>query len=154
VKDYGMSKLPPLPGESDGNMPKLPPLPGETSLQGGGSQSLGNYELVKPPVGLFLVSFFILLFTACIFIAPGIDFSLLVTDRWSGDRNFLGFLVGSFLNTAILGFFLKEDNERRSTLRYVESRISPRFLVPWFTFISWFLGLVHMFFFAKELTRA
>ena len=153
MKDCVMSKLPPLPGETGDAISKLPPLPGGEYSHVGASQALGTSELVKPPIVLFLVSFFVLLFTACVFIAPGIDFPLLITDR-SGDRNLLGFLAGSFLNTAILGVFLKEDNARRSTLRYVDSRISPRFLVPLFTLSSWFLGLLHMFFFAKELTRA
>ena len=148
-----MSKLPPLPGEAGDGTSKLPPLPGGESSHVGVSQGLGTSELVKPPFFLFLVSFSVLIFTACVFIAAGIDFPLLITDR-SGDRNLLGFLVGSFLSTTILGVFLKEDNARRSTLRYVDSRISPRFLVPLFTLASWFLGLLHMFFFAKELTRA
>ena len=84
----------------------------------------------------------------------GIDFGLPFTDR-SGDRNLIGFLIGSFSSTGVLGIFLIEDNKRRATFRYVDwSSISPRFLVPCFTLFSWLMGLVHVFFFAKELTRA
>jgi hypothetical protein len=111
-------------------------------------------ELVKPSFSLFLVSVAVFFLTLYMFVASGIDFALPFTDR-SGDRNMIGFIIGSFSSTGILGIFLKEDNKRRSTFRYVDwSLISPRVLIPCFTLLSWLMGLLHVFFFAKELTRA
>jgi hypothetical protein len=115
--------------------------------------SNGN-TVTKPPALLFAITCLLLLITLVLFRADGLDFGLPFTDR-SGDRNTVGFLVGSVLGTAMLGAFLIQDNVRRSTMRYSDwSFLSPRVYAPYITGVTWALGVLHMFFWAKDLTRA
>ena len=108
----------------------------------------------RPPVLLFVITCLLLVATLALFPVDGIDFSLPFFDR-SGDQNTVGFLVGSVLGTAMLGVFLIQDNKRRATMRYSDwSLFSPRAVAPYITGVTWALGVTHMFFWAKDLTRA
>ncbi len=117
----------------------------------------------RPPALLFVITCLLLVATLALFpvdhplaLFPvdGIDFSLPFFDR-SGDQNTVGFLVGSVLGTAMLGVFLIQDNKRRATMRYSDwSLFSPRAVAPYITGVTWALGVTHMFFWAKDLTRA
>lgn len=108
----------------------------------------------KPPGLLFTAICGLFVATTVLFSADGIDFGLRFIDR-SGDRNTVGFLTGSVLGLVLFGAFLIQDNERRSTMRYSDwSYISPRVVAPYITLTTWALGVFHMFFWAKDLTRA
>ncbi len=110
--------------------------------------------VTRPPALLFSITCLLLLITLVLFRADGLDFGLPFTDR-SGDRNTVGFLVGSVLGTAMLGAFLIQDNVRRATMRYSDwSFLSPRAFAPYITGATWALGVLHMFFWAQDLTRA
>jgi hypothetical protein len=111
-------------------------------------------KATRPPALLFTLLCTLLLATLALYSAEDLSFSLPFTDHF-GDRNAVGFLVGSVLGTATLGAFLIQDNARRSTMRYSDwSFLSPRVIAPYITGVTWALGVLHMFFWAKDLTRA
>ncbi len=115
--------------------------------------SMNEKRGAKPPGLLFTSICGLFVVTAVLFSTDGIDFGLPFIDR-SGDRNTVGFLSGSVLGLFLLGAFLIQDNERRSTMRYSDwSFISPRVVAPYITLATWTLGISHMFFWAKDLTR-
>ncbi|WP_428118882.1 hypothetical protein [Candidatus Poriferisodalis sp.] len=82
-----------------------------------------------------------------------VEIGILDTGR-EVDFNTLGYIVGCFVNIAVLYRFLKADGRARATRRYSEWRyFGARKAVNILAFGSWSLGALHLLFWARDLTR-
>ncbi|WP_420626186.1 hypothetical protein [Candidatus Poriferisodalis sp.] len=95
-----------------------------------------------------------LVFVAASFwLGSRVEIGILDTGR-EVDFNTLGYVVGCFVNIAVLYRFLKADGKARATRRYSEWRyFGAKKVVNALTLCSWLLGALHLLFWARDLTR-
>lgn len=83
--------------------------------------------------------------------ATAVAFALFFFE--SGFFNAAGFLAGSLLGPVLLGWFFADDNARRAAGHYSDWVLPVRHLAPAVCALGWLFGVVHVYFFAQELTR-
>jgi hypothetical protein len=69
------------------------------------------------------------------------------------SMNTVAAVLGMFASIILLGAFRISEAQRRSTGAYIDWRISAERLVSLLVLASWSVGVLNVFFVAKDLTR-
>lgn len=129
-------------------MPAIPPpVPG--------GKPVGALAAARPPAFEFAACVATLIFVVAALRLGGVELIGVLNTGRDIDFNTIGYVVGCFVSIFVLYLFLRRDRRARDTLRYTDwpGPFGARTMAVTLTLASWLFGVLHLWFWAQDLTR-
>ena len=116
---------------------------------------MGPLRAARPPVAEFAACVATLIFVAVSLRLGGVELIGVLNTGRDIDFNTIGYVAGCFVSIFVLYLFLRKDRRARDTLRYTDwpGPFGARTMAVTLTLASWLFGVLHLWFWAQDLTR-